>query len=357
MSRWQAIMLKPDYAEAHWNQGIVYLSKGSFQEGWREYDWRRKTDWHVSAYPHSHRKPRWNGESFVGRRLLVHCEQGMGDCIQFVRYLPQVKALGGTVIFEAWKSLHGLLRDFDGIDELEELSFDTQTQAQFDAHVSIMDLPGLFGTSEYTIPASVPYIHSDPVKVAHWRQKLAGPDLKVGIVWAGSARHSNDHNRSCRSEHLGRLAQTDGVRLYSLQKGVPARQANEMSFVSRASRPRTAGCKPAAASTSQPEPSVPNLGEQFQDFTDTAAAIEGLDLVISVDTAIVHLAGAMGKPVWVLLAYAPDWRWMLDRTDSPWYPTMRLFRQKQWGHWDSVFRVVGQELRVLAEKQTEVIDG
>jgi len=349
-----AIRLRPDYAEAHWNQGIVYLLKGNFHEGWREYEWRRKTDWHASAYPHRHQKPRWDGQSFVGKRLLVHCEQGVGDCIQFVRYLPMVKALGGTVVFEAWKSLHGLLKGFDGVDELVELSFEEKTQTQFDAHVSIMDLPGLFGTSESTIPTSVPYIQADPAKAAYWRQELAGPELKVGIVWAGSARHTNDHNRSCRFEHFAPLSQIEGVRLYSLQKGEPARQAVGSSFVSRASRPGTAGFKSAAPLTPQPDVLVPNLGERLEDFTDTAAAIESLDLIISVDTAVLHLAGAMGKPTWALLAFAPDWRWMLERADSPWYPTVRLFRQTKWGDWDAVVETVAQELRVLADKRNEV---
>lgn len=327
----EAIRLRPDYAEAHWNQAVVYLLRGNFREGWREYEWRRRTDWHVSAYPHRHRKPRWNGESFAGRRLLVHCEQGIGDCIQFVRYLPLVKALGGTVIFETWRSLHGLLKECDGIDELEELSFEKETQAQFDAHVSIMDLPGIFGTEQHTIPASVPYVHADPAKVAYWRQELAGPDLRVGIVWAGSARHANDRNRSCKLDHLAPLGRIEGVRLYGLQKGEPAGQAHEAS--------------------------VMNLGEQFEDFTDAAAAIESLDLIVSVDTAILHLAGAMGKPTWALLAFAPDWRWMVERTDSPWYPTMRLFRQTERGNWNSVVQTVAQELRTLSGEHNEVIIG
>lgn len=323
-----AIRLRPDYAEAHWNQAVAHLLNGNFREGWKEYEWRRRTDWHASAYPHRCRQPRWNGESFVGKKLLVHCEQGIGDCIQFVRYLPMVKALGGTVVFEAWKSLHGLVKEFDGIDELAELSFDKKTQTPFDAHISIMDLPGLFGTSENTIPASVPYIYADSAKAAHWRQELAGPELKVGIVWAGSTRHANDHNRSCGLEKLVSMCEIECVRLYGLQTGKPARQAVGTSVV--------------------------NLGEKFEDFTDTAAAIESLDLVISVDTAVLHLAGAMGKPTWAVLAFAPDWRWMLDRADNPWYPNVRLFRQTVWGDWDSVLQKVAQELKVLADKRNEV---
>jgi len=326
-----AIRLRPEYAEAHWNQAIAYLLNGDFKEGWKQYEWRRKTNWHVSAYPHKHRKPRWDGKSFAGKRLLVHCEQGIGDCIQLVRYLPLVKAQGGTVVFEAWKSLHGLLKGFNGIDELAELSFNRETQVRFDAHVSIMDLPELFGTTEQTIPNSVPYIHACPIKSAKWNRDLAGPDLKVGIVWAGSARHTNDHNRSCSLEPFLPLSQIEGVRLYGLQKGEPARQAQESQLT--------------------------NLGEQFADFTDAAAAIDNLDLIISVDTAVLHLAGAMGKPVWALLAFAPDWRWMLKRADSPWYPTMRLFRQQKWGDWDSLFRIVNRELRLLMKKHKEDIIG
>jgi tetratricopeptide (TPR) repeat protein len=325
----RAIGLRPEHAETHWNQAIAHLLNGDFSEGWKEYEWRRKTDSRASAYPHTHRKPIWNGEFLAGKRLLVHCEQGLGDCIQFVRYLPMVKASGAAVIFEAWPSLCGLLKEFDEIDELVELSFETKTRAQFDCCASIMDLPGIFGTVEETIPASVPYIHADPARAEYWRRKLAGPDFKVGIVWAGSARHANDHNRSCRLEHFAPIGRIEGIKLYGLQKGEPARQADELAG----------------------EVALENLAEHFADFTDAAAAIESLDMVISVDTAVLHLAGAMGKPVWALLPFAPDWRWMLGRADSPWYPTMKLFRQEEWGDWNSVLRNVTEELRALVGRQ------
>jgi Flp pilus assembly protein TadD len=325
----RAIQLKPDYAQAHWNQAIAYLLNGNFTEGWKEFEWRRKTDWHTSAYPHRHPKPRWNGASFFGKRLLVHCEQGLGDCLQFARYLPMVKSLGGTVIFEAWRPLHGLLKEFDEIDELVELSFEKKTEAQFDLYTSVLDLPGIFGTTEETIPSSVPYLHADKVKTQYWREKLAGPDFNVGIVWAGSSRHPNDRNRSCRLEDFSPLAQIKDVRLYGLQKGKAAQQVDELAS----------------------KVSIENLAEHFADFTDAAAAIENLDLIISVDTAALHLAGAMGKPVWALLAFAPDWRWMLGRTDSPWYPTMRLFRQKKWGDWNSVFEACAKQLQVLVSRE------
>jgi tetratricopeptide (TPR) repeat protein len=265
----RAIRLRPDHAETHWNQAIAHLLNGDFSAGWKEYEWRRKTDWHESAYPHTHQKPRWNGEFLAEKKLLVHCEQGLGDCIQFVRYLPMVKALGATVIFEAWPSLCGLLKEFDEIDELVELSFETRTRAQFDCCASIMDLPGIFGTAEETIPASVPYIHADPARAEHWCRKLAGPDFKVGIVWAGSARHANDHNRSCRLEHFEPFSQIEGIKLYGLQKGEPARQADELAG----------------------KVAVEDIAEHFADFTDAAAAIESLDMVISVDTAVLHLSG------------------------------------------------------------------
>ena len=325
----RAIGLRPEHADTHWNQAIVHLLNGDFSEGWKQYEWRRKTDWHTSAYPHRHEKPRWSGESLAGKRLLVHCEQGLGDCIQFVRYLPMVKALGATVIFEAWPSLCGLLKEFNEIDELVELSFETKTRAEFDLCVSVMDLPGIFGTTEQTIPASVPYIHADRAKTECWRRRLAGPDFKVGIVWAGSARHANDQNRSCALEHFAAIGRIEGVKLYGLQKGEPARQVDELAG----------------------KVAVENLAEHFSDFTDTAAAIESLDMVISVDTAVLHLAGAMGKCVWALLPFAPDWRWMLGRADSPWYPTMKLFRQEQWGVWNSVLHSVAGELRALVDRR------
>jgi len=326
----RAIQLEPDYTEAHWNQAVAHLLKGNFEEGWKEYEWRRKTDWHTAAYPHRHKEPRWKGASFAGKRLLVHCEQGLGDCLQFVRYLPMVKSRGSVVIFEAWKSLHGLLKNFDEIDELVELSFTRKTETRFDACVSVMDLPGLFKTTEDTIPSSVPYLHADPAKAEYWREKLSGPDFKVGIVWAGSARHANDYNRSCKLEAFAPITEIENVKLFGLQKGEPARQADQCA--------RKIG--------------VENLGEYLVDFTDTAAVIQNMDLIISVDTATLHLAGAMGKRVWALLAFAPDWRWMLERTDSPWYPTMRLFRQKDWGNWDGVLEACTNELQALAGKKS-----
>ncbi|MHC4425259.1 MAG: tetratricopeptide repeat protein [Planctomycetota bacterium] len=319
----QAIRLKPDHADAHWNYSHALLSSGRFIEGFREYEWRRHIDLKTIAYPHHHQVPRWDGSCFEGKRLLVHYEQGLGDSLQFVRYLPSVKARAGTVIFESLKPLMGLLRGFDAIDELVETSFDRKPAVKFDLYASLMDLPGIFQTTLETIPADVPYLHADPAKTEYWKNRLTETDFKVGIVWAGSTVHKSDRERSCALECFAPLAEIAGVRLYGLQKGPAAMQMKDLAG----------------------KMSITDLAEQFADFTDTAGAIENLDLVISVDTAVVHLAGAMGKPVWVLLQFAPDWRWMLKRTDSPWYPTMRLFRQRKPNDWSNVFGRVADELK------------
>ncbi|MDT8304098.1 MAG: tetratricopeptide repeat protein, partial [Sedimentisphaerales bacterium] len=325
----RALQLNPDFAEAHWNLSLVLLRTGRFIEGWKEYEWRRNPKLDIVTYPHSFEIQRWDGSCFSGKRLLVHYEQGLGDTLHFVRYLPMVKARGGTVILEARKPLYKLLQGFPGVDELIEASLDKKPIVKFDHHISLMDLPKIFETSLETIPAEVPYINCCPQKAEHWRNKLAGPDFKVGIVWAGSPSHGNDQNRSCTLKYFEPLTKIDGVRLYGLQKGKAAEQVEGLAD----------------------EMTITNIGTEFEDFSDTAAAIENLDLVISVDTSVLHLAGAMGKPVWALLPFAPEWRWMLNREDSPWYPTMKLFRQKKWGQWGSVFQDVAKELRTTTAKR------
>jgi len=324
----RALQIKPNFAEAHWNLSLALLRSGKFAEGWKEYEWRLNPTLKMTVYPHSYETPRWDGSCFKGKRLIVHCEQGLGDTLHFIRYLPMVKARGGMVILEIRKPLYRLLKNFPGIDELAEASFDNKPAVNFDHHVSLMDLPKIFATTLATIPAEVPYIHACPTKAEHWRNKLAGPDLKVGVVWAGSPTHGNDRYRSCTLKHFAPLTEVDDVRLYGLQKGKAAEQVEELAD----------------------EMAITNLGTEFEDFTDTAAAIENLDLVISVDTSVLHLAGAMGKPAWALLPFSPDWRWMLNRQDSPWYPTMKLFRQKKWGQWEPVFQDVAKELRTMAAK-------
>ena len=324
----QALQLDTDYTEVHWNMSLVLLRTGRLTEGWKEYEWRRNPELGMTSYPHCYQVPRWDGQTFTGKTLLVHYEQGLGDTLHFVRYLPMVKARGGTVILEVRKPLCRLLQGFPGVDELVEASLDNKPATKFDYHVSLMDLPKIFATTLETIPAEVPYIRICPMKVEYWRKKLAGPDFKVGIVWAGSPTHEKDRYRSCTLKCFAPLTKIKGVQLYGLQKGDAAAQMDELA-------------------KTMP---VINISKEFEDFADTAAAIENLDIVLSVDTAVLHLAGAMGKPAWALLAFSPDWRWMLDRQDSPWYPTMKLFRQKKWGQWEPLFQRVAEELRIMTAK-------
>jgi tetratricopeptide (TPR) repeat protein len=325
----KAISLKPDYAQAHWNLSLALLLSGNYTEGWKGYKWRRNAELKVLTDYHSTGKPRWDGSSFKSRRLLVHYEQGLGDNIQFVRYLPMIKARGGTVIFETLKPLIGLLRGFEGVDELVEYVPNRKLPLEYDVYTSLLDMPFIFETTVDTIPSQVPYIYADPSKAQCWRGKVSGPGLKVGIVWAGSPEHGNDRYRSCSLKRFAPLGKIEGVRLYGLQKGPGARQMDEFAEMI----------------------SVTNISENFNDFTDTAAAIDNLDLVISVDTSVLHLSGAMGQSTWALLPFAPEWRWMLNRPDSPWYPTMKLFRQSNWNDWDSVFRSVTEELKMMVSNR------
>ncbi len=325
----RAIELQPDNAQAHYNLALLLLLQGRFAEGWKEFQWRHRGGMRGCAYSHSYPQPRWDGSPFEGKRLLVHYEQGLGDNLQFARYLPMVKARGGAVIFETPAPLLGLLQAFDGIDELVQALPDKGPDVEFDFHISLLDLPEIFETTGETIPNNVPYLFAAPQKTEYWRSKISQGRFKAGIVWAGSPRHGMNQDRSCRLDHFASLAKIDGAQLYSLQKGRPAEQISDLAA----------------------DMSLINLGQSFADFSDTAAAIENLDLVISVDTSVAHLAGAMGKPVWVLLPFVPDWRWMLSRRDSPWYPTMKLFRQNSHGNWDEVFGRVTEELQKIAGKQ------
>jgi tetratricopeptide (TPR) repeat protein len=321
----QALRIKPDYAEAHFNLATACLQTGNLVEGWHEYEWRFKREGWQKIYPHRLTKPRWHGEPFARQTLLVHAEQGQGDIIQFVRYLPMVKALGGTVVFETRESLTGLLENFPGIDRLTVLSADAPpAQDQFDLYAPLLSLPGIFRTMLTTIPAAIPYIHAEPAKSACWKHRMDHSGLKVGLVWVGTA---TDPRRACPLAKFGPVTEIDGISVYGLQKGPAAQELKAKGL---------------------PEGVViTNLGDELRDFTDTAAVIENLDVVISIDTAVAHLAGAMGKPVWLLLPYSPDWRWLLHRTDSPWYPTMRLFRQPQPADWDSVVQAIALKLKSL----------
>ena len=321
----EAVRLQSEFADAHWNLSLALLINGQFEEGWKEHEWRFRRGKRSTIYPHRFGIPLWDGSSFTGKRLFVHSEQGFGDTLQFIRYLPMVKSLGGTVIFEAFGPLLGIIRGFPGIDKLVELSPDRHHVESCDYYVPIMSLPMLFATDIPTIPSNIPYIFADPEKVGQWKNRINKKGYRIGIVWAGKPEHENDGNRSCELAQFLPLARIPGVELYGLQKGGAARQAETL---------------------------IINFDRELTDFSETAAAIENLDLVISIDTASVHLAGAMGKPVWTLLPHAPDWRWLLEREDSPWYPTMRLFRQPARGDWGAVFGKVKDELQKLVASTT-----
>jgi tetratricopeptide (TPR) repeat protein len=307
----RAMELKPDYADAHWNQSLLSLLTGDFQRGWAGYQWRWKTK---DFQPRDFSQPLWDGQPLEGRTILLHAEQGLGDTLQFIRYAPLVKQAGARVLVECQEPLVRLLASCRGVDGLLGRGADLPP---FDLHAPLLNLPGIFHTSLETIPADVPYLFADPGLAEHWRQELGGTaGFKIGIAWRGSPIHHNDHARSLPLSCFEPLAGLPGACFFSLQKGAGAEEL-------QAVRDRFP---------------VRELGSRLEDFMDTAAVLRNLDLVIACDTAVAHLAGALGTAVWVALPFIPDWRWLLDRSDTPWYPTMRLFRQDRRGDWQGVFR-------------------
>jgi len=316
-----AIVLRPDLALAHCNLGSSLLICGDFVRGWDEYVWL----WRVPArrtLPHLDRVPLWHGEAFAGLQLLITADEGFGDAIQLVRYLPAIRARGGRVILEVGAALFPLFADIAGADQLRVLSDFAILADDVDLQVPLSGLPRALATDLSSIPAPIPYLGAQPERVEHWRPRLvSSARLRVGIVWAGNPDHANDRRRSVHLEDFAVLGGIDGIAWFGLQKGRDEQRG------------------PCGSFTLDP------LGEEIGDFADTAAILAHLDLVIAVDTAIVHLAGAMGMTIWTLLPFVPDWRWLLGRPDSPWYPTMRLFRQPAPGDWASVFAEVARELR------------
>ncbi|MGD0138150.1 MAG: tetratricopeptide repeat protein [Tepidisphaeraceae bacterium] len=316
----QAIALNPNLPEPHYNLSLSLLALGDFHQGWEEHEWR----WKCKEFPSAARnfaQPRWDGCPLEGRSLLLHTEQGLGDAVQFIRYLPLAAQRGARIIIECQAELQRLFQTMSG-------NYQTVVRGQplpaFDLHCPLLSLPWVFGTNLASIPNDVPYLHADAEDAGRWQDRLGGHCalLKVGLAWAGKPTHQNDRNRSMKLARLAPLGQLPGVHFFSLQKGTAAAEAK---------------APPAGME-------LVDWTEELKDFADTAALIANLDLVIAVDTAVVHLAGAMGKPVWTLLPFASDWRWLLDRADSPWYPTMRLFRQATPGDWDGVIRRVAAEL-------------
>jgi hypothetical protein len=268
-------------------------------------------------------QPEWSGEDITGKRLLLHAEQGFGDTIQFVRYAALAALRGADVILEVQPPLAPLLGGLSGV---EVIAAGRDPLPLFDLHCPLLSLPRLFATTEAMIPGGVPYIAAPADRIAAWAPRLPVEGFRVGLAWSGHPDNARDHERSIPFARLASLTGIPGTRFVSLQKDIRASDADDF---------RRCG-------------EVIDVGGALRDFADTAAVIAQLDLVITVDTAVAHLAGAMGKPVWVLLPRIPDFRWLLDRATSPWYPSARLFRKGQRDSWDAVIAGVATELGALA---------
>lgn len=311
----RAVRLAPALAAAHHNRAIALLQNGDYAEGWREYGWR----WQAGAPPpRALAAPAWQGEPLAGRTILLHAEQGMGDTLNFIRYAPLVAARGGRVVLEVQPPLVRLLARLPGVAAAVGVG---EALPAHDLQAALPCLPGIFATTLATIPG-VPYLAAAPALTAAWRARLAGPGPMVGLVWAGNPEQREDRWRSPRLAPLLPLLERRGVRFFGLQLGDGRRDLEGRALPG----------------------SFTDLGPEIGDFEDTAAIMAALDLVISSDTSALHLAGALGCPTWALLARVADWRWLTDRSDSPWYPTLRLYRQEHAGDWAGVVARVGRDL-------------
>ena len=353
-----ALRLEPNHAFARFNRAMTLLKLGRFHEGWLDYEWRYACG---QAQRPNVPRPRWDGSPLNGRSLMVHTEQGLGDVLQFVRFLPLLKRqdtrrgcetigtgtsqlreilakhrhpLGASpissqprIVFACQTALHDLLRSLPTIDEW--FPIDEPGTITFDLYTSLLSLPGLLGVDEATIPREVPYLDVSAERVERWRPAVGQlPGFKVGVVWQGSPTLHGDRQRSIPLAQFAPLAAVPGVTLVSLQKGAGVEQIPT------------------------PQNAVPltTFDDLDRDapFVDTAAILQHLDLVITIDSAVAHLAGACGRPVWVLLSTGCDWRWLTEREDSPWYPTMRLFRQRTLDDWNPVFHEIAAALRAAS---------
>jgi hypothetical protein len=313
----RVIARAPEHAAAHFELGEALLLQGDYAAGWDEYEWSFKMPGVAPPMPPTD-KPYWEGDEIDGTLLLVG-DQGFGDTIQFARYIPRAAKRCRDLVIACSAEMMPLVSQLSGDARLFRLWRDAPT---FDRHARFSSLPRLFKTDLDSIPAQMPYLRAEKERAAKWKKRLAAlvPTgfRRIGLVWAGRPEHGNDRNRSMALNKLAPLAALDRVVLVSLQKGPPSSQIGGYF-----------GSAPLV-----------NLSPEIDDFTDTAAIIDALDLVVTVDTSVAHLAGAMAKPTCVLLPFAPDWRWLRDRHDSPWYPSVRLFRQNRPGDWsDAVTRL------------------
>jgi tetratricopeptide (TPR) repeat protein len=320
----EAIALDPENPEAHFNAAIARLCRGDFRAGWKEYEYRWKKKEFATL---RNDLPQWRGEQELrGKTIFLVAEQGFGDVIQFVRYAPLIAGRGAKVVLGVQRPLKALLATVAGVSQVLG---DSEPLPDFDLSCPLLSLPLAFGTELATIPANVPYIRPYEERVARWRDRLPQRGrLRVGVCWAGTSAHSNNNRRSLPLARFATVLSVPDVDFVSLQREVE----DSDSAILR-------------------DYGVVELGREFEDFADTAAVLSMLDLVITVDTSVAHLAGAMAKATGVLIPFAPDFRWMLHRTDSPWYPTMRLFRQTAMGDWSEPLARIRQELTALAQRR------
>jgi Flp pilus assembly protein TadD len=311
-----AASIAPDAPIVRWNRALALLLRGNFEAGWRDYHWCQGTSLFTQR---NFSQPPWRGEDIAGRTILIHAGQGAGDTIQFVRYARHLKGRGASVVVECLPELARLLKTARGVDRVIAKG---ETPPAFDCHAALHALPFLLGTRVDTIPAHTPYVQADGDLDSAWRGRLdrAGPN--IGLVWRGSPNHRHDGTRSIAPGFRAEICGAPGMHWFSLQKDA---------------RPDELGALSGSAG-------IVDCGPWLGDWADTAALVSCLDLVVTVDTGIAHLAGALGRPAWVLLPFNPDWRWLLGRPDSPWYPTLRLFRQPAPGDWRSVLLEVRREL-------------
>ena len=320
----KAIELDPETPEAHWNRSLTLLQLGNFEEGWKEYEWRWKTA-NFSTKPRNFDKPLWLGDApLEGKVILLHAEQGFGDSIQFGRYIPMVAALGAQVIVEVQAPLKGIFSNLQGASKV--IAFGEELPA-FDFHCPLLSLPFAFKTELASIPRDVPYLTSDANLRAKFEGLLPQTQKKlIGLAWAGRSTFGGDRSRSIGLQRLAPILRVEGCHFVGIQKDLRDGDKELLSTF----------------------PNLTWVGEKLSDFSDTAALMSMLDVVISSDTSVVHLAGALARPTWILLEHKPDWRWLMDRNDNPWYPTAHLFRQMHPGDWDTVVASVTDALSAIA---------
>ena len=315
----RALALQPDNSDVHFNAALSHLTVGDYARGLSEYEWRWKCA--GASARKDLRKPLWLGDTpLAGKTILLHAEQGLGDTVMFARYVPILARAGARVVMEVQPELQGMLAELDGVAAIVARG---EPLPPFDLHCPLTSLPLACKTKLSNVPADIPYLHASETLIAKWRSRLDGvPPPYVALAWSGRATHVNDRNRSLSLSQLEPLLEADDVRFVSVQREL--RQA-DAAILAR-------------------EPRIADLGGELADFSDTAAVLALADLVICVDTSVAHVAGALGRPVWLLLPFQPDWRWTLDGETSPWYPGMRLFRQSSPGEWTNVIAQVRDQL-------------